>query len=67
MPEYVPNFNIPEFESVRKQYLRNDSVINNYNEIFFDMSKAEDSLEQYRQSIIRQRDSLVEKRNELTR
>ena len=67
MPEYVPNFNIPEFESVRKQYLHNDSVINNYNETFFDMSKAEDSLEQYRQSIIRQRDSLVEKRNELTR
>ncbi len=67
MPEYMPNFEIPEFDSVRTQYLRNDSVINNYNEIFKSMMRAEDTLEQYRQNVIRMRDSLVEKRNELTR
>ncbi len=63
----VPNFSIPEFDSVRVQYLRNDSLIRAYNHTFENMLKAEDTLEQYRQQMIRKRDSLVEQRQELER
>ncbi len=62
-----PNFSIPEFDSVRTRYMRNDSVINAFNTTFSNMLEAEDSLEQYRQEVIRKRDSLVERRNELVR
>ena len=61
----APNFSIPEFDSVRIQYMRNDSIINAYNNMFMNMIRAEDSLEQYRQQMIHTRDSLVERRNEL--
>ena len=60
-----PNFEIPEFDSVRTQYLHNDSIIRSYQNTMDTMFRAEDSLQEYKQSIRRQRDSLIQKRNEL--
>lgn len=65
MDEFVPNFDIPEFDSVRIQYMRNDSMIREYNKIFDNMLNAEDSLIQYRQDMVRKRDSLVSARQKL--
>lgn len=67
MDEYTPNFSIPEFDSVRKSYMRNDSLINAYNKTADDMFKAEDTLIGYRQTMIRKRDSLIKERIELDR
>ena len=65
--EYTPNFNIPEFDSVRTQYMRNDSLIREYQKTFDDMLNAEDTLLEYKQTMIRKRDSLVEEKNKLER
>ena len=62
-----PNFDIPEFDMVRSQYLHNDSMISKYESMFNNMTTVEDSLEQYRQSMIRKRDSLISRRKELSR
>ncbi|MBO4672620.1 MAG: hypothetical protein J5608_03145 [Alphaproteobacteria bacterium] len=59
------NFNIPEFDSVRAQYMRNDSVITKYNNTMTTMLHSEDTLEKYKQTIRRQRDSLYQRRREL--
>ncbi len=63
--ENTPNFTIPEFDSIRTKYMKNDSLIRVYNKTFSDMMDAEDSLNQYRQKMIKTRDSLIEKRSEL--
>lgn len=60
-----PNFDIPEFDSIRIQYTHNDSLINRYTNTWNGMTSAEDSLIQYRQAIIRKRDSLINKRQKL--
>lgn len=59
------NFSIPEFDYVRTQYMHNDSVIQAYNNAVTTMLNAEDTLEQYRQTIRRQRDSLYQRKREL--
>ena len=63
----VPNFNIPEFDSVRAPYMRNDSMINIYNKELASIFNAQDSLEHYRQEMIRTRDSLIAQRKSLER
>lgn len=45
--EYRPNFNIPEFYSLREQYMRNDSFINKYYQTFSTMLQTRDTLAQY--------------------
>ena len=60
-----PNFLIPEFDSVRAQYLHNDSIIQSYKNTMDTVVRAEDSLHEYMQSVRRQRDSLVQKRYEI--
>jgi len=61
----VPNFDIPEFDSVRAPYMRNDSMINIYNKEIAGIFNAQDSLEHYRQEMIRTRDSLIAQRKSL--
>lgn len=63
LPEYAPNFYIPEFDSIKKQYLHNDSIIKAKNRTFDNMKKLEDTLLQYQQSVLRKRDSLIRKLN----
>ena len=65
MDEYTPNFSIPEFDSIHVQYMHKDSIINEYYKTYDGMIRAEDSLEQYRQSMMHKRDSLVTRLNEL--
>lgn len=65
--KYMPNFDIPEFDSVRAQYMHNDSIIQAYNKTFDNMLNAEDTLIQYRQNMMRKRDSLIEERKNLDR
>lgn len=60
------NFTIPEFDSVRVQYLHNDSIIRSYQNTMDTMTRAEDSLHEYIQSVRHQRDSLIKKRYEIT-
>lgn len=67
MDEYVPNFDIPEFNSVRTQYMHNDSLIREYYQTFDNMLNAEDTLLQYKQTIMRKRDSLAQTRQNLER
>ena len=62
---YGPNFSIPEFDSVRAQYMHNDSLINIYNKTVNGMLKAGDTLERYKQQLIRTRDSLIKVRKGL--
>ena len=62
---HMPNFLIPEFDSVRTQYLHNDSIIRSYKNTMDTMNSAEDSLHEYMQSVRRQRDSLIQKRYEI--
>ncbi len=61
------NFAIPEFDSVRTQYMRNDSVISSYYNTMSNMLNSEDTLEQYKRTIRKQRDSLYQRRQELDR
>lgn len=63
LSEYAPNFYIPEFDSIKKQYLHNDSIIKAKNRTFDNMKKLEDTLLQYQQSVLRKRDSLIKKLN----
>lgn len=65
MDEYMPNFDIPEFDSVRTQYMHNDSMIREYNKMFDNMLNAEDSLIQYRRAMVHERDSLISARQKL--
>ena len=67
MDEYVPNFDIPEFNSVRTQYMHNDSLIREYHKTFDNMLNAEDTLLQYRQNMMRKRDSLAQTKQDLER
>lgn len=61
----TPNFAIPEFDSVRKLYLYNDSVIGAYTRTMQNMFYAEDTLEKkYRAPMMRARDSLILRRQE---
>lgn len=61
------NFDIPEFNCIHEQYAHNDSLVKQYKHSVQTVTDAQDSLEQYRQSIIRRRDSLANKRKELGR
>lgn len=63
--EYTPNFSIPEFDSVRTQYMRNDSLIREYKKTFDDMLNAEDSLLEFKHTMMQKRDSLVKEKNKL--